>query len=107
MWKKVYEFLASRYPSEEWTFMNYGFANLDGSQPELKNEEDEKNRYFIQLYHHVVSFISLKGKKVLEVGSGRGGGSEYIKRYCEPREMIGLDFSKKAVDFCKKNYAVN
>ena len=36
--------------------------------------EDEKDRYPIQLYHHVASQINLKGLKVLEVGSGRGGG---------------------------------
>lgn len=107
MWKRVYEFLASRYPTEEWTFMNYGFASLNGGEPELETDKDENNRYFIQLYHHVVSSVSLKGKKVLEVGSGRGGGSEFIKRYFEPQEMIGIDFSEKAVDFCEENYAVD
>jgi ubiquinone/menaquinone biosynthesis C-methylase UbiE len=104
LWKRVYQFLASRYPTGEWTFMNYGFARLDGNQPELKNE-DEKNRYFIQLYDHVVSSVSLKGKKVLEIGSGRGGGSEYIKRYFNLNEMIGLDYSENAVNFCEKNYS--
>ena len=54
MWKRVYEFLASRYPTEEWTFMNYGFASLNGGEPELETDKDENNRYFIQLYHHVV-----------------------------------------------------
>jgi ubiquinone/menaquinone biosynthesis C-methylase UbiE len=106
LWKKVYEFLASRYPTEEWTFMNYGFASLDGNQPELKNE-DEKNRYFIQLYNHVVSSVSLKGKNVLEVGSGRGGGSEFIMRYFNPKKMIGLDYSENAVNFCEKNYTAD
>lgn len=105
LWKRVYQFLASRFPTEEWTFMNYGYANLDGIQPALKNEEDEKNRYFIQLYNHVVSSVSLKGKKVVEIGSGRGGGADFIKRYFEPVEMVGLDFSENAIDFSAKHYS--
>jgi len=43
------------------------------------SEEDEKDRYSIQLYHHVSSQIDLKGLKVLEVGSGRGGDIIYFK----------------------------
>ena len=71
------------------------------------NDEDEKDRYSIQLYHHVVSQTDLTGLKVLEVGSGRGGGSSYISRYLNVKEMIGVDISPTAVDLCNKIYNIN
>ena len=33
-----------------------------------------------QLYHYVAAAVDLDGKKVLEVGSGRGGGANYVTR---------------------------
>lgn len=48
---------------------------------------------------------NIEGKSVLEVGSGRGGGSNYIKRYLKPKKIVGVDLSSKAVKLCNKNYA--
>ena len=76
--------------------MNYGYFS---SELNLNlNPEDEKDRYFIQLYHHVTSPLDLKGLKVLEVGSGRGGGSSYISNYLNPTEIYGIDISPTAVE---------
>ena len=33
-----------------------------------------------QLYHYVAAAVDLDGEKVLEVGSGRGGGASYVAR---------------------------
>ena len=33
-----------------------------------------------QLYHYVAAAVELDGKKVLEVGSVRGGGASYVAR---------------------------
>ncbi|MFQ5989312.1 MAG: class I SAM-dependent methyltransferase, partial [Candidatus Methylomirabilales bacterium] len=63
--------------------------------------------YCIQLYHHVANAVSLKDSKVLEVGSGRGGGSYYITRYLGPKTVVGVDFSEKAVAFCNHNYSLD
>lgn len=71
------------------------------------HSEDEINRYCIQLYHHVANTIDLDGREVLEVGSGRGGGADYIKRYLNPARMVGVDFSPKAVNLCKQYYHVD
>lgn len=88
-------------------FMNYGYESLNGdAKPELK-KEDEINRYCIQLYDHVVNKADLKGKKVLEVGSGRGGGASYISRYFEPKSYIGMDISKSSISFCNNYYNVD
>lgn len=108
LWRLWYQHLAKSYQKEEWKFMNYGYAPL-GDHPEMMYLEkaDAENRYSIQLYHHVASAIDLAGRDALEIGSGRGGGADYIKRYLNPKTMIGVDFAKDAVDFCNRNYAVD
>jgi ubiquinone/menaquinone biosynthesis C-methylase UbiE len=91
----------------DMTLMNYGWASLDtGHVPVRLETVDEVNRYSIQLYHQVAGAVDLRGSDVLEVGSGRGGGAAFIARYLEPRTMTGLDFSPKAIAFCKNHYSV-
>jgi SAM-dependent methyltransferase len=103
----MYQFLARHYRREDWTFMNYGYAPLEPGTAQLSLEEkDEPNRYSIQLYHYVASGAPLAGRDVLEVGSGRGGGANYIHNYLGTRSMIGLDFSSQAVDFCRRTHCL-
>ncbi len=91
----------------DMTLMNYGWADTDPSRPPLNLEpHDEVNRYCIQLYHQVAGAVDLAGRDVLEVGSGRGGGASYISRYLNPGSMTGLDFSPRAVEFCRQHYDV-
>jgi ubiquinone/menaquinone biosynthesis C-methylase UbiE len=105
LWRWWYQFLANYYQQPDWRFMNYGFAPLEPDASELKlAEEDENDRYFIQLYHHVATAVDLKGKQVLEVGSGRGGGAAYVARYLKPDRMIGIDFSDNNIQLSRKNY---
>lgn len=86
------------------TFLNYGYASLDGDQIPLQ-AEDEPNRYPIQLYHHVLSGTAIAGKAVLEIGSGRGGGASYVARYLNPHTFIGVDICKAAIRFSAARYA--
>ena len=104
LWRKWYQIMAKRYQLPDWNFMNYGYAELDGYQLDLQSYP-EKDRYFIQLYHFVAAAVNINGKKVLEVGSGRGGGASYIANALEPIEMIGLDYSANAVKFSNKHNA--
>ncbi|MGR3319306.1 MAG: class I SAM-dependent methyltransferase [Candidatus Anammoxibacter sp.] len=108
MWKQLYQCLARYYQIKDWNFMNYGYAPLD-DQTEIINldETDLDNRFCIQLYHHVADTIDLRDLNVLEVGSGRGGGADYINRYLKPKKMVGVDFAENAVKFCNRNYVVN
>lgn len=85
--------------------MNYGYAALDASAQALA-ATDEADRHWIQLYNHVAGPIDLNGRTVLEVGSGRGGGSSFIKRYLKPARMIGVDLSKDAVDLSRERHRV-
>ena len=105
LWRTWYDYLARVQQLQEWTFMNYGYAT---SQPHtlVLEAADEADRHWIQLYHHVVGAIDLSGSRVLEVGSGRGGGSSFIKRYLHPEHMIGMDLSKHAVEWSRMRHRV-
>lgn len=102
MWR-IWHGLVTRFDkNQEVTFMNYGYAPLNGDAPLSLMSEDEHNRYCINLYHQVGSQIDLKGKDVLEVGSGRGGGASYITRYLKPKSYKAVDISSTVIKFCKQ-----
>ena len=106
-WQRVYQFLATRYARlDSWTFMNYGYEPLDPAHRPLLDAADEPNRYMIQLYHAVATSVNLAGLDVLEVGSGRGGGASYVKRYLKPQTMTGIDFSQGATEFSRQRHKV-
>lgn len=103
--KWMYQMMAHFIRQDQWTFMNYGYAELqdDGGKPML-DPMDEPNRLSFQLYHHLAREVDLQGKTILEIGCGRGGGASLIKKYHHPEKVIGLDYSKKAIELCKKTH---
>jgi ubiquinone/menaquinone biosynthesis C-methylase UbiE len=103
--KHMYQILAKLYQKEDWSFMNYGYSPLQQEDAEpILASQDEVNRTCIQLYYHLASAVDLSDRNVLEIGSGRGGGAYFIKRYFSPKNMVGLDFSNRAVSLCKQHY---
>lgn len=108
LWRMWYQYLATNDEDADLLFMNYGFVDLDSNAKKLFLEDsDEKYRFRIQLYRHVVSAVNLREKDVLEVGCGRGGGSSHIVKHLKPKSMIGIDFSEKAIDFCNRYYSID
>jgi len=95
----------NKYDGEnDANFMNYGYEPLNGDAKLKLEENDEPSRYCAQLYDHVVNRAEVKGKKVLEVGSGRGGGASYITRYYKPESFTGMDITPSSIDFCNEYY---
>src|SRR5262245_45298137 len=86
--------------------MNYGYATTEPHTLVLE-PADDPDRHWVQLYHHVAGAIDLRGSRVLEIGSGRGGGSSFIKRYLKPAHMIGMDLSKHAVEWSQKRHRLD
>lgn len=88
-----------------WTFLNYGYANLEGPPETIAlKPPDESERYGAQMYHHVASAVDLAGKEVLEVSCGRGGGASYIAGYLGPKRMAALDIATKEIAFCQRRH---
>ncbi len=96
-----YDYFSALDRKAEVLVMNYGYASLDGEAKAELSPKEEKNRYPLQMYHHLAGFVPWKGKDALEVGSGRGGGASYIVRRFQPRSFVGLELSRTAVDFCR------
>ena len=96
IWRWWYQRLGKRAHDSGWTFMNYGYKYKNQKTLNLTSK-DESNRMFIQLYDYVASQIPIKDGEILEVGSGRGGGSSFLSRYHHPKSIIGLDYSKSAI----------
>jgi ubiquinone/menaquinone biosynthesis C-methylase UbiE len=104
LWRRWYQYLAG-YQIADWRFMNYGFAEEDPNRGTLVLQpEDEANRFAIGLYHRIASSAELQGRDLLEVGCGRGGGASFLMRYHRPKSLTGVDFSQKAVRFCREQH---
>ena len=104
-WKLWYNFISNRFKDDYFKFMNYGYYNEELDISLQKNDEIE--RYPIQLYHHLCIQTELKDKIIVEVGSGRGGGANFIARYHNPKLITGVDLSPNAISLCKNNYNLN
>tara|TARA_Y100000768_G_scaffold136797_1_gene101831 strand:+ start:906 stop:1244 length:339 start_codon:yes stop_codon:yes gene_type:complete len=63
-------------------------------------EEDGVERCPLQLCKHIMKQVSITDKKVLEVGSSRGGGVAFLQRHPNPRSIAGLDISENNLNFC-------
>lgn len=97
VWKPIYELLAKKYPVTNWHFMNYGYTPSPTEAPLHLPEAEEYHRYPLQLYHFLAVKGPVNGNDVLEVGSGRGGGSRYIAQFLGPKSMTGMDLAHNAV----------
>ncbi|KRE15802.1 hypothetical protein ASE63_16370 [Bosea sp. Root381] len=100
LWRRLYDMLARFWRDDDWRFMNYGF--LPAGEPFPLKPEDERDRAFIGLYQQAVSGLPMAGARLLEVGSGRGGGARYIALYHAPATITGLDYSPATVRLARR-----
>lgn len=107
IWKWWYERLAGTYRGRDWRYMNYGYAPLQQELMLQLEPEDEVDRVFIQLYQRVLEGVELKKKQVLEVGSGRGGGCDFIARYSDAASVTGIDLAQKNIELSQQFYHNN
>lgn len=76
--------------------MNYGYA------PAL--ESGGLERHQLALYDFLASLAPLRDKRVLEVGSGRGGGAAHLRHRHGARDVTGLDLSERAVEASRARF---
>jgi len=105
IWKLWYPFLTRRLRDEGVVFLNYAYE----TEPPLGiplSPQDEKDRACVQLYHHVASQADLRGKDVLEISCGHGGGASYITRTFAPAHYTALDLNSTGIRFCEQQHAL-
>jgi SAM-dependent methyltransferase len=105
LWRLWYPFITRRLARTGTHFLNYAFET-DPPWGLPLSPEDEPNRGCIQLYHHVASLMGrdLRGKDVLEVSCGHGGGAFYLTRTFAPASYTGLDLNPTGIAYCKKRH---
>lgn len=103
IWKLWYPFLTRRLHDEGVVFLNYAYETEPPMAIPL-TPEDEADRACAQLYHHVGSQVELRGKEVLEVSCGHGGGASYLTRTFAPARYVGIDLNATGIAFCQKRH---
>jgi ubiquinone/menaquinone biosynthesis C-methylase UbiE len=84
--------------------MNFGFHE-DGLVLPLPPER-ERERYSIQLYHHLASAVPIADRDVLEVGCGRGGGAAWIHETFRPSSTTAVDYVPENVELAQRRYTL-
>jgi SAM-dependent methyltransferase len=105
IWQLWYPFLTRRLRGGEVLFLNYAFETEPPVGVAL-DAADEPNRACIQLYQHVAMQADLRGKDVLEVSCGHGGGASWLTRTMRPASYTGLDLNPTGIRFCRERHQV-
>ncbi len=87
---------------EDIFFLNLGYVH-DGSPSFSREQVGPRvfDRESHQLVLEVIGDCDLDGKRVLEVGCGRGGGAYVLSRHFKPASYLGIDLSEQAIAFCR------
>lgn len=88
---------------DDWLFFNYGYEEHPPMGLPLA-ASDEPHRFFIQLYHRTAAQVDLRGRRVLEVSCGHGGGASYLMRTLNPASYTGLDLNPAGIEFCRTRH---
>ena len=105
LWAWWYPFFTRRVRAQGIDFLNYAFQEEEAASLAL-SLGDEPNRPNIQLYQHVRRGVDLRGRRVLEVSCGHGGGASYFARTHQPAEYVGLDLNPEAIRHCEARHLV-
>jgi ubiquinone/menaquinone biosynthesis C-methylase UbiE len=101
--KSFYRMQTRMFAADDVVFLNIGYEE-DPPMALPLVESDEPDRFYIQLYHRTATQADLRGKRVLEVGCGHGGGASYLTRALRPASYTGLDLNRDAIAFCRKRH---
>ncbi|MBS0431111.1 MAG: SDR family NAD(P)-dependent oxidoreductase [Proteobacteria bacterium] len=85
-------------------FLNYGYVSKTGDD-EARFEVPERvfNRNSVRLVFELIGNAALKGKRVLDVGCGRGGMVALMAETLLAR-AVGMDLSPEAIAFCRRTH---
>jgi SAM-dependent methyltransferase len=84
-------------------FLNYGYkSNGQLEFAAITLPEQFINRNSVKLVLELIGDCQVEGKRVLDVGCGRGGTIYVFKTFFKPARLNGLDLSSTAIEFCKR-----
>jgi SAM-dependent methyltransferase len=84
-------------------FLNYGYAPDPSPQHAVVALPDHYlNRNSVKLVLELIGDCPIEGRRVLDVGCGRGGAVHVLTRFFAPASVTGLDLSSAAIAFCRR-----
>jgi phthiocerol/phenolphthiocerol synthesis type-I polyketide synthase E len=84
-------------------FLNYGYVpDLSPQHAVVALPDHYLNRNSVKLVLEVVADCPIEGRRVLDVGCGRGGAVHVLTHFFAPAGVTGLDLSPAAIDFCRR-----
>ena len=87
-------------------FLNFGYVAGDNPQHATVALPPRcLNRQSVKLVLELVGDCELRGRRVLDVGCGRGGTLSTIVQFFEPARAVGVDLCAAAVAFCCATHA--
>ncbi|MEX0787482.1 MAG: methyltransferase domain-containing protein [Anaerolineales bacterium] len=100
---RYYEYINQLLGGNPIRFLNFGFAEPGPSRLRLAPHEEE-DRIFYELYNRVVAGVPLRGRRVLEISCGRGGGAWFVASRFAPAGVLAIDRSPAAIAYCQETY---
>jgi phthiocerol/phenolphthiocerol synthesis type-I polyketide synthase E len=83
-------------------FLNYGYISIgDGDEALVELPDGIFNPSSVRLAHEVIGPTDLRGRRVLDVGCGRGGTVALLAEHYAA-DATGVDLAPEAVAFCRR-----
>lgn len=85
-------------------FLNYGYISLgDGDEAVVEVPDGVFNPSSVRLAHELVGATEVSGRRVLDVGCGRGGTVALLAE-AYGAEAAGVDLAPEAIAFCRRTH---
>lgn len=105
--RRFYDEISHRLDASEFgpfsSFLNLGYAGPPSSSV-VELPEHCLNKNSVRLVLEVIGQCDLAGRRVLDMGCGRGGAVSVITQFFEARGVCGLDLAPAAIRFCRTNH---
>ena len=86
-------------------FLNLGYVpDASPSHSVVQLPPHWIGRHSARLVLEVIGGCSLEGRRVLDVGCGRGGSVSLIAQFFDPVSVTGVDLSPAAIAFCRAQH---
>jgi len=85
-------------------FLNFGYTPIPGVDEcaVVSLPEHFINKFSVKLVLEVVGRCPVNGRRILDIGCGRGGTATILDQFFRPRRVVGMDLSGRAVAVCRR-----